>query len=59
LDEDGNTPLLHYETVRDLLQAKAEERVKNPLTWLLGVLLITAAGLFGLWQKRKQQQAPA
>jgi len=58
LDEDGSTPLLHYETVRDLLQAKAEERVKNPLAWLLGVLL-TAVGLFGLWQKRKQQQAPA
>jgi len=54
LEEQGNTRLLHYETVRDLLQAKAEDRAKNPLVWLLG-LLLTAVGLFGFWQKRKQQ----
>jgi len=57
LDEEGNAhQLLDYETVRDLLQAKAEESAKSPVFWTLG-LLLTALGIFGLWKKRQQRQA--
>jgi len=54
--EDKEYVLLSYDNMRDLLQEKAENRAKDPVWGVLG-LLLTAAGIFGIRQKRKQQAA--
>jgi len=56
-DTDGQQyELLSYDDMRNLLQEKAENSAKNPVWGGLG-LLLTAAGVFGLRQKRKQRRA--